>query len=757
VFLVRGNSVERCPACPICDIGDADDLQWSPVPNMNLCMYGYDPFEMDRFTKGKPDPGVRKRIFEPTKFSTERNRMVVNDFVDHGADINCNVQESTTVVNTMTDFMRTTSGNNIFEEYGSSSSSLSVPLFSLFVSYKREKSSRNSQRQESDFEKQSNFFEKNNGEAYINKAKCLVYRVSINQYAKAEFTVSFISALRQLQIAAKNPNKDISKRERINFIREFGTHYFDKCFLGASITTITRMSRRSYSLEEQNKRKNCVSTAYKESNSAEVRVNEFDVEGSVEKGPVSGSVSTTVGGWNSGSEDGFGDRSRQCDENSNSFSQSFQNSLRQSEVISLGALPFNDRDFWIRETQVNPSPADFRLVPIASLMKQNNLQDIPLDPNDEEGEKLDADLLRTYYQDTMDEYCDIMLGKPCPVVKSCHIWNDCNVGEKCEDDNSEKGFKCKKGSAILITGGAYSPSHMSAEIFLPWNSTSIALPPLPDPRWKHVQAGNLLCGGDAPSGSAVHDCLGWTRDWGTWFSPPIELSKPSIDSTVWSRNDIDNDIRSMIIMGGEKSAWVSEEVNETPEWSTTSSIELKYATWKACSISLDDEVVITGGRNFPKALTRVSRYDRDGVMRNMPSLNQGRYEHACASYFTLGEQVLMVTGGIREDRNHEEGENIILDSTELLKLASGIAWQEVTSARLPRPMNGMRVETVDNRVLLFGGERRIAHGGASADILEYTDDDGWRKIGTMKNERKDHATSKVDFEDFEGWIQSFYY
>ena len=78
VALVKGNSVERCPACPRCDI----DLEWSPVPNMALCMYGYDPFEMDRFTKGKPDPGVKKRIFEPTKYSTERNAMILNDFVD---------------------------------------------------------------------------------------------------------------------------------------------------------------------------------------------------------------------------------------------------------------------------------------------------------------------------------------------------------------------------------------------------------------------------------------------------------------------------------------------------------------------------------------------------------------------------------------------------------------------------------------------------------------------------------------------------
>ena len=51
----------------------------------------------------------------------------------------------------------------------------------------------------------------------------------------------------------------------------------------------------------------------------------------------------------------------------------------------------------------------------------------------------------------------------------------------------------------------------------------------------------------------------------------------------------------------------------------------------------------------------------------------------------------MVTGGY--------GDNY-LDSTELLR--PGSDWQVITSARLPRQMEGVRVTTVDNRVLLFG-------------------------------------------------------
>ena len=53
----------------------------------------------------------------------------------------------------------------------------------------------------------------------------------------------------------------------------------------------------------------------------------------------------------------------------------------------------------------------------------------------------------------------------------------------------------------------------------------------------------------------------------------------------------------------------------------------------------------------------------------------------------------MVTGGLDDDDNN-------LDSTELLR--PGSDWQEITSARLPRAMTGVRVNNVDNRVLLSG-------------------------------------------------------
>ena len=63
-------------------------------------------------------------------------------------------------------------------------------------------------------------------------------------------------------------------------------------------------------------------------------------------------------------------------------------------------------------------------------------------------------------------------------------------------------------------------------------------------------------------------------------------------------------------------------------------------------------------------------------------------------------QVLLVTGGFDEDLNR-------LDTTEFLR--PGSDWQVITSARLPRPMTGVRVATVDNRVLLFGEWNMSCH------------------------------------------------
>ena len=57
-------------------------------------------------------------------------------------------------------------------------------------------------------------------------------------------------------------------------------------------------------------------------------------------------------------------------------------------------------------------------------------------------------------------------------------------------------------------------------------------------------------------------------------------------------------------------------------------------------------------------------------------------------------QVLLVTGGTVSNMNQ-------LASTEVYRPSAG-EWREVPGGALPRPMWGVRVVTLNNRVLLFG-------------------------------------------------------
>ena len=62
-------------------------------------------------------------------------------------------------------------------------------------------------------------------------------------------------------------------------------------------------------------------------------------------------------------------------------------------------------------------------------------------------------------------------------------------------------------------------------------------------------------------------------------------------------------------------------------------------------------------------------------------------------------QMFLVTGGWGDKP---------LASTEVYRPSAG-EWREVPSSALPRPMHGMRVVTLNNKVLLFG-EKIILRG-----------------------------------------------
>ena len=110
-----------------------------------------------------------------------------------------------------------------------------------------------------------------------------------------------------------------------------------------------------------------MASAYEEGKSKGVKVNEFDINVGVEKGPVSANIGTTIGGWGAGSEKAFANASTQCDDNSKSKSFFNEIGLSQTDVISVGAPPYYDTEKWIEEVKESPSPAKLTLSPITDL------------------------------------------------------------------------------------------------------------------------------------------------------------------------------------------------------------------------------------------------------------------------------------------------------------------------------------------------------------------------------------------------------
>ena len=111
----------------------------------------------------------------------------------------------------------------------------------------------------------------------------------------------------------------------------------------------------------------------------------------------------------------------------------------------------------------------------------------------------------------------------------------------------------------------------------------------------------------------------------------------------------------------------------------------------------------------------------------------------------------MVTGG--------RDKYTSLDSTEIF---SDNVWRTV-AGKLPVAVWGLKVATINNRVLIFGivyyfcsKVKSISSGGhvvgGNKKILEFNfDTESWTEIGTMMVARGRHAVSVVPYDDYAKW------
>jgi len=294
--------------------------------------------------------------------------------------------------------------------------------------------------------------------------------------------------------------------------------------------------------------------------------------------------------------------------------------------------------------------------------------------------------------------------------------------------STETTSSINKEPVILITGGTDTSIYLrNNEIFNPFTRASCSLRRLPKALAFHTFDRGLACGGSHSDTRTT--CMKWSPDTGTWTQSHT-LRQWRYGHVSWATAS------GVYLIGSWWSPSTSEKVKL--DGSVEEGFSLKYNTSFACSIPNpdDNEVIITGGNS---TLKTVSVYSEAGWQRDLASLNQGRRDHACGSFVNGGKKFIMVIGGYAESWKNP------LDSTEIF---TDNVWRTV-AAKLPAPMWRLRVATINNRVLSFGGR---GNQSASDKILEFNQDtESWTVIGAMKEPRSSFALSVVSFDDYEKW------
>lgn len=298
----------------------------------------------------------------------------------------------------------------------------------------------------------------------------------------------------------------------------------------------------------------------------------------------------------------------------------------------------------------------------------------------------------------------------------------------------------KKG--ILVSGGWGAQT--SVEIFIPETGESCGLPDLPDNRNGHTMdivydSGKdkiLVCGGGA--GKSQTSCIsidGSSNSWGHFR----DIQRRDGHISWYSGHTSDYSKSMLLLMGGEHGRSSTEAVVDP--FDSYSGFSLTQDTRYACSITKDEFVILTGGRDTMKSVT-IYDNDEGHYVQILPDMNEGRRYHACGSYHVDGTSVLLVAGGRGGDYS-----NIIASTEKLPKGAS--VW--ITVEPLPRAMIAMASVSLHNKVFITGGGRggRDDEYSRRSEILAF-DGNNWEEVGDLQFARNFHATTVIDMSDFQG-------
>jgi len=309
----------------------------------------------------------------------------------------------------------------------------------------------------------------------------------------------------------------------------------------------------------------------------------------------------------------------------------------------------------------------------------------------------------------------------------------------CQGDNSPTG--------LIVTGG--KPLRTSIETFPPIPNCTI--PPFPHPgRWAHtvsvVENGRQLvaCGG--------YDCISWRSGQDEWTHYATLSQERSVHAAVVLQTKRQEKI--FLIGGFGNSSRTGEIVKDGTQLTLQNSGEASCAVaFKTGFVTIGGDGPFGGDGPIGKVdiggpITignnlhgKVDRYNSEGkYLDSLPDLFTPRAYHACTSFFTNGEQALLVAGGFVSGQGEPES------STEIY--SNGV-WRP--GGNLPRAMNGLRAAHLNQQVVITGGWEGVGWRGDRRDeVLQYNvETETWTPMeNKMQSPRSDHAIVEVNLATF---------
>jgi len=318
--------------------------------------------------------------------------------------------------------------------------------------------------------------------------------------------------------------------------------------------------------------------------------------------------------------------------------------------------------------------------------------------------------------------------------------------------------KKKDTQVLLLTGGndlgdvSWTP--MSNVELIPRDlvSPSCSLPPLLRPRYSHssnvLSGETIICGGN-PYKTRGQSCekltaSGW-QDFGQMAKKRTYHTGHTLASTI-------------LLVGGESSYSSSEYIDTSGK--SKPGPRISPERYQHCGVTVDQsKIVLIGGSNAPSSVTLMEGLNEGETTtsKNLPSLNIGRWGHACGAYLKEdGNMELIVVG---RDRSGNEANS---KTTETFSFPEGTRWK-LTSGRLPyEPATKLNGATVNGEFIVTGfasgddydinndldedGDYNYANDVPySVEILLWSrDSESWEKIGTLQKDRAYPGIVAVD-------------